>query len=62
MSNIQQTIQRVGCIIVNAANYLLMADAGDQQEAPSAVVTKLVDGVSLLGHATNDLSCLRRNA
>ena len=62
ISNIQQTIQRVGCIVVDAANYLLMADMGDQQEAPSAVVTKLVDGIALLGHATNDLSCLRRNA
>ena len=62
ISNIQQTIQRVGCIVVDAANYLLMADMGAQQEAPSAVVTKLVDGIALLGHATNDLSCLRRNA
>ena len=62
ISNIQQTIQRVGCIIVDAANYLLMTDMGDQQDAPSAVVTKLVDGIALLGHATNDLSCLRRNA
>ena len=34
ISNIQQTIQRVGCIIVDAANYLLMADMGDQQDAP----------------------------
>ena len=37
ISNIQQTIQRVGCIVVDAANYLLMTDVGDQQEAPSAV-------------------------
>ena len=62
ISNIQQTIQRVGCIVVDAANYLLTADASDQQEAPLAIVTKLVDGIALLGHATNDLSCLRRNA
>eukprot|EP00794_Sanderia_malayensis_P019644 gene19644-21586_t len=62
LSNVQQTTQRVGCIAVNAANYFLQSDHNDNPVNPSDILTSLVDGMALLGHATADLSTLRRNS
>eukprot|EP00794_Sanderia_malayensis_P001708 gene1708-1904_t len=62
LSNVQQTIQRVGCIAVNAANYFLQSDHNDNLVNPSDILTSLVDGIALLGHATADLSTLRRSS
>ncbi len=48
--------------MVNAANYFLQADQNGNPAIPSDILANLLDGIALLGHATADLSTLRRNS
>ena len=59
VANIQQNLQKIAIATVNTANDLLEAKTGAKVDH-NKLVTNMIDSIALLGHASHELTGLRR--
>ena len=59
VANIQQNLQKIAVATVHTANDLLEAKTGAKVDH-NKLVTNMIDSIALLGHASHELTVLRR--